>query len=90
MEGLNNMVKTSKLNEWIKGFEMARNGSSGLEVTYLQYKYADDTLIFCDAEEEKLRFLRVILVLFEVSLDFTSIGGRAFSFPSVKYLRWSN
>jgi len=32
-------------------------------VTHLQY--ADDTLIFCDAEEEQLKYLRVILVLFE-------------------------
>ncbi|XP_075095148.1 uncharacterized protein LOC142173454 [Nicotiana tabacum] len=63
MEGQNNMVKTAKSNGWIKGFEVARNGNNSLEITYLQY--ADDTLIFCDAEKEQLRFLRVILVLFE-------------------------
>lgn len=34
-----------------------------LGVTHLQY--AEDTLIFCGAEEEPLRHLRVILVLFE-------------------------
>nr|XP_016455345.1 PREDICTED: uncharacterized protein LOC107779425 [Nicotiana tabacum] len=63
MEGLNNMIKTTKVNGWIKGFEVARNGTNSLEITYLQY--ADDTLVFYDAEEEHLRFLRVILVLFE-------------------------
>ncbi|WMV28367.1 hypothetical protein MTR67_021752 [Solanum verrucosum] len=40
-----------------------REGTERLEVTHLQY--ADDTLIFCDAEEEQLKYLRVILVLFE-------------------------
>jgi len=47
----------------VKGFEVAREGTDSLEVTHLQY--ADDTLIFCDAEEEQLKYLRVILVLFE-------------------------
>ncbi|XP_060190805.1 secreted RxLR effector protein 78-like [Lycium barbarum] len=63
MEGLNNIIKTTKVNGWINGFEVARAGNESLEVTHLQY--ADDTLIFCDAEEERLRFLRMILVLFE-------------------------
>ncbi|WMV39938.1 hypothetical protein MTR67_033323 [Solanum verrucosum] len=45
------------------GFDVAREGTERLEVTHLQY--ADDTLIFCDAEEEQLKYLRVILVLFE-------------------------
>ena len=34
-----------------------------LEMTHLQY--ADDTLILCDAEEDQLKTLWVILVLFE-------------------------
>lgn len=42
---------------------MARDERESLEVTHLQY--ADDTLIFCGAEEEQLRYLRVILVMFE-------------------------
>ncbi|XP_075087758.1 putative mitochondrial protein AtMg01250 [Nicotiana tabacum] len=63
MECLNNMVKKTKSNGWIKGFEVARSKNNSLEITHLQY--ADDTLIFCDAEKEQLRFLRVILVLFE-------------------------
>uniref|UniRef100_A0A0V0GP66 Putative ovule protein n=1 Tax=Solanum chacoense TaxID=4108 RepID=A0A0V0GP66_SOLCH len=63
MEGLNNMIKTAKLRGWIKGFEVAREGIDSLEVTHLQY--ADDTLTFCDAEEDQLKHLRLILVLFE-------------------------
>lgn len=42
---------------------MARNGGENLEITHLQY--ADDTLIMCEAKEEQLKILRVILVLFE-------------------------
>ncbi|XP_070009924.1 uncharacterized protein [Nicotiana sylvestris] len=63
MEGLNNMIKTANLFGWIKGFDVARKGNDSLEVTHLQY--GDDTLIFCDAEEDKLKHLKVILVLFE-------------------------
>lgn len=63
MEGLNKMVKTANINGWLRGFDVAREGKESLEVTHLQY--ADDTLIFCDAEEEQLRFLRIILVIFE-------------------------
>uniref|UniRef100_A0A1U7WLE7 Uncharacterized protein LOC104228609 n=1 Tax=Nicotiana sylvestris TaxID=4096 RepID=A0A1U7WLE7_NICSY len=63
MEGLNNMIKTAKVSGWVKGFEVNRSGANNLEITHLQY--ADDTLVFCDAEKEQLRFLRIILVLFE-------------------------
>ncbi|WMV45337.1 hypothetical protein MTR67_038722 [Solanum verrucosum] len=63
MEGLNNMIKAANLRGWIRGFDVAREGTERLEVTHLQY--ADDTLIFCDAEEQQLKYLRVILVIFE-------------------------
>ncbi|CAN4092707.1 unnamed protein product [Withania somnifera] len=49
-----------------EGFEVATNSNSNsnvnMEVTHLQY--ADDTLVFCDAEGQLL-ILRLILVLFE-------------------------
>ncbi|WMV40308.1 hypothetical protein MTR67_033693 [Solanum verrucosum] len=63
MEGLNRMIKTANTRGWLKGFDVSRDGAESLEVTHLQY--ADDTLIFCGAEEEQLKNLRVILVLFE-------------------------
>lgn len=62
MEGLNNMLKTAHTKGWIRGFNVANEGNQRLEVTHLQY--ADDTLIFCDAEESQLKILRVILILF--------------------------
>uniref|UniRef100_A0A0V0IY30 Putative ovule protein n=1 Tax=Solanum chacoense TaxID=4108 RepID=A0A0V0IY30_SOLCH len=63
MEGLNSMVKVAITNGWIRGFEVAKNNNQRMEITHLQY--ADDTLIFCGEEEEQLKYLRVILILFE-------------------------
>lgn len=62
MEGLNHMINTAKGYGWISGFEVSISSGDSLEVTHLQY--ADDSLIFCEAEEP-LRYLRVILVLVE-------------------------
>lgn len=63
MEGLNSMVKVASTNRWIRGFEVAKNNKQRMEITHL--KYADDTSIFCGEEEEQLKYLRVILILFE-------------------------
>jgi len=63
MEGLSSMIKTTNMNGWLRGFDVARIGEGNLEITHLQY--ADETRILCDAEEDQLRTLRVILVLFE-------------------------
>ncbi|WMV58070.1 hypothetical protein MTR67_051455 [Solanum verrucosum] len=54
MEGHNNMIKNPCNEGWLRGFEVARAGRECLEITHLQY--ADDTLIFCDAEEDHLKF----------------------------------
>lgn len=62
MEGLNNIIKIATLNGWIHGFEVATTDRGIMEVTHLLY--ADDILIFCDAKEDPLRYLRVILLLF--------------------------
>ena len=67
MEGLNNMIKVARENECIRSFEVATTQTSisndNMEVTHLQY--ADNTLIFCDANEGHLLVLRSILLLFE-------------------------
>lgn len=50
-----------------------------MEVTHLQY--ADDTLIFRDADEEQLRYLRVILVLFEGMSGLNINQGKSHLYP---------
>lgn len=54
-------------------------------------QYADDTLIFCDADRDQLRHLRVILVLMpslkvfqdSASIRATILGGELGELPSV-------
>ncbi|XP_059310640.1 uncharacterized protein LOC132061995 [Lycium ferocissimum] len=50
-EGLNHMVRTAKSNGWIRGFDSQSTISNHLEITHLLY--ADDSLVFCDAEMER-------------------------------------
>ena len=57
------MIKTANTESWLRGFEVARVGRESLNITHPEY--ADDTLIYCDAEEEHLKMLRLILVIFE-------------------------
>ncbi|XP_055800457.1 uncharacterized protein LOC129869915 [Solanum dulcamara] len=61
MKGLNSMIKTTNMNGWLRGFDVARIGEKNLEITHLQY--ADDTLILCDAEEDQLRIPRLWRIL---------------------------
>lgn len=48
---------------WIKGFSVNARNLQRIEVMHLFY--ANDTLILCGAEENQLRNLRVILLIFE-------------------------
>jgi len=48
-------------------------------VTHLQY--AEDTLIFCDADKEQIKILRVILVLFEGMSGLHINWGKSFLYP---------
>lgn len=63
----------------LKWLQLIRGSS--MEVTHLQY--ADDILIFCAAEEDQLRHLRVIFVLFEGMSGLPINRGITFYFPSI-------
>ncbi|XP_009764937.1 uncharacterized protein [Nicotiana sylvestris] len=54
-----------KLIKWIKikGFRVNHTVPESLEVFHLLY--ADDTLVFCDANRDQVLLLRVIFILFE-------------------------
>ncbi|KAG5585896.1 hypothetical protein H5410_046330 [Solanum commersonii] len=91
MEVLNNMIKITNLNEWLKGFDVARTDRESLEVTHLQY--VNDTEEVCDAEEEQIRLQRMILTgesfLYLIN-DVTNmeilvaiLGGAVVSLPTI-------
>lgn len=64
------MIKTTNNKAWLKGFDVASEATDSLEVTHLQY--SDYTLFFCDAEEQQLKYLWVMLIL-----PHMSTGGRS-------------
>ncbi|XP_049352129.1 uncharacterized protein LOC125816557 [Solanum verrucosum] len=63
MEGLNNMLRIATQNRWIRGFEVSSRAGVSMEICKLLY--ADDTVIFCEAKEDQIRYIRVILVILE-------------------------
>ncbi|WMV26757.1 hypothetical protein MTR67_020142 [Solanum verrucosum] len=50
-------------NRWVKGFSAQTGRGEDLEVSHLFY--ADDALIFCEAETSQIKHLRAILTIFE-------------------------
>lgn len=62
-EGLNHMLRIANTNSWIRGFGTTNNRGINMEITHLLY--AEDSLIFCEAEVAQIRHLRAILTIFE-------------------------
>jgi hypothetical protein len=65
MEALSSMMVEAENRGLVAGFSIGPANNSGLRVTHLLF--ADDTLIFCDAEEEQLRNLRCLFLCFEAA-----------------------
>ncbi|WMV31736.1 hypothetical protein MTR67_025121 [Solanum verrucosum] len=78
MEGLNDMLRTAQTRGWIRGFNANMNNKQGLAISHLQY--VDDTLIFCDADNSQLKYLSVILILFEAISGLHINWGKSFIF----------
>lgn len=57
------MLKIGQVNNIIRGFKVCEEESLRVSISYLQY--VDNTLVFCDAESEQLKHLRIIFILFE-------------------------
>ncbi|XP_049399756.1 uncharacterized protein LOC125863802 [Solanum stenotomum] len=55
------------------------NNRQGLAISHLQY--ADDTLIFCDADSSQLKYLGVILIHFEAISGLHINWRKSFIFP---------
>jgi hypothetical protein len=63
MEALSSMMVEAEARVLVAGFSIGPAHNPGLRVSHLLF--ADDTLIFCDAEEEQLRNLRCLFLCFE-------------------------
>jgi len=79
MEGLNDMLRTAQTNSWIRGFNANMEDRQSLAISHLHY--ADDTLIFCDADNSQLKFLRIILILFEATSGLHINWGKSYIYP---------
>ena len=55
MEGLSNLIHTTKMKRWIRGFKVDNSA------------HADDTLIFCEAMMGQMLIPRVIFIIFEAA-----------------------
>ncbi|KAF3663695.1 hypothetical protein FXO37_11846 [Capsicum annuum] len=58
MEGLSNLINTTKSKGLVRGFQVENRAENNLEITHLQY--AEDTLVFCKAIGEQFLVLRAI------------------------------
>jgi hypothetical protein len=63
MEVLSRMLRRSVERGFIKGFQVGRDLHSSVCVSHLLY--ADDTILFCDANPEQLLYIRMVLTCFE-------------------------
>lgn len=64
MEALSSLLDKAVLGGFIRGFRIGRHKE--LEVTVSHLLFADDTLIFCDAETFQLGYLRLVLIFFQM------------------------
>ncbi|KAM3238837.1 hypothetical protein P3L10_013870 [Capsicum annuum] len=85
MEGMSNLLPTTKSNGWIKGFQV---GDDDLEITHLQC--ADDTLIFYEAVEENILILRTIFIIFEAVFGLHINWSKIFIYPINDVLELDN
>jgi hypothetical protein len=65
MEALSRMLMESEARGLVAGFSVGPVHNPGLSISHLLF--ADDTLIFCDADVEQLRNLRCLFFCFEAA-----------------------
>ena len=63
MEALSQLLSRARNGNFISGFRVGGRGSEGLFVSHLLF--ADDTLIFCDADADQLQYLSWTFMWFE-------------------------
>jgi hypothetical protein len=63
MEVLSRMLRKVEEEGLIRGFRAGSNAAEGLCISHLLY--ADDTILFCDANVDQLVYVRMVLTCFE-------------------------
>ena len=64
MEALSCLLKTATCGGFLSPHKVQGRGGEGIQVSHLLF--ADNTLIFCEAQEEQITFLLWLLMWFEV------------------------
>ena len=62
-EVLSKLLKRAEDGGFLSGFQASPNTSGGLHISHLLF--ADDSILFCDAFEEQLLHIRMVLIFFE-------------------------
>ena len=64
MEAFSRLLKRAVQGNCLSGSRIAEMG--GVEMSIFHFLYADDTLLFCEANKDQLKFMSWILMWFEV------------------------
>ena len=64
MEVLSQLLTKASCGGFVEGFKMGKNSGEGKDLLHLLF--VDDTLIFCNANSENLRYLSWVFLWFEV------------------------
>ena len=67
MEALSNLIAKAKHGGFIRGFKIEGRWEIENQVSHLLF--ADDTLLFCEDDEEQLNFWKYIIMCFELVSD---------------------
>ena len=63
MEVLSRLLRRTEIGGFLSGFQASPNTSGGLHISHLLF--TDDTILFCDASEEQLLHIRMVLIFLE-------------------------